>query len=152
MDYLFAKSWGPQSYFRYTILNTKWTFCASMRTKLRCVFYLFVFLLENTSFVCISMGNGPVGGTITTILKHQKVYHSKTHLNFFLIFAENVTLLFLNIIKLIPLGASTSKYKKSTFSIWLYKGVQYADGPLLSLCLYHWCHILYILSYVKKWW
>ena len=41
----------------------------------------------------------------------QKVYYSKKHPNFFLIFAENVRLLFLNIIKLIPLGASTSKYK-----------------------------------------
>ena len=27
-----------------------------------------------------------------------------------------------NIIKLIPLGSSTSKYKKSPFSIWLYEG------------------------------
>ena len=34
---------------------------------------------------------------------------------FFFIFADNVTLLSRNIIKLIPLGASNSKYKKSAF-------------------------------------
>ena len=39
----------------------------------------------------------------------------KTHLIFFLIFAENVTLLSRNIIKLISLGSSTSKYKKVRF-------------------------------------
>ena len=32
-------------------------------------FYLFVFL-ENTCFVCNSVGNGPVEGAITSILKH----------------------------------------------------------------------------------
>ena len=32
-DFLFAKCWGPQRYFKYTILNTKWAFCASMRKK-----------------------------------------------------------------------------------------------------------------------
>ena len=45
------------------------------------------------------------------------------HLNFFLIFAENVTVLSLNNIKLIPFEASTSKYKKSAFTMWLYEGV-----------------------------
>ena len=39
-DFLFAKSWGPQSYFRYTILNTKWTLCASMRKKINKVHFL----------------------------------------------------------------------------------------------------------------
>ena len=44
------------------------------------------------------MQNGPVEGAITSILKHVKVYRSKTHLNLFvcfflLIFAENVMLL-----------------------------------------------------------
>ena len=68
------------------------------------------------------MGNGPIEGTITSILKHYNVYYSKTHLNFFLIFGENVTLLPRNIIKLIPSGASTSKYKKSAFSVRLYEG------------------------------
>ena len=33
-DFLFAKSQGPQSYFRYTLLNTQWTFCASMSQKI----------------------------------------------------------------------------------------------------------------------
>ena len=43
---------------------------------------------------------------------------------FFLFFAENVTLLSLNIIKLIPYGASTSKYKNFAFPMWLYEGVE----------------------------
>ena len=38
--------------------------------------YLFVFL-ENTCFVCNSMGNGPGEGAITSRLKHYKVYFSK---------------------------------------------------------------------------
>ena len=41
---------------------------------------------------------------------------------FFLIFAGNVTLLSVNITELIPLRASTSKYKKSASSMWLYEG------------------------------
>ena len=58
------------------------------------------------------MGNGPTEGAITSILTHEKAYHSKTHLNFFfLIFAENVTLLSLNIIKLIPLGPQPQSIK-----------------------------------------
>ena len=120
-DFLFAKSRGPQSYFRYTILNRQWKFCANMwKKKLRCIFYLLAFL-ENTCFVCISMGNGPFEDAITCTVKHKKVYYSKTHpifLFFFLIFAENVRLLFLNITKLIPLGASTSKNEKSTIPMW----------------------------------
>ena len=79
------------------------------KKKIRCIFYLLAFL-ENTCFVCISMGNGPVEGAITCTVKHKKVYYSKMHPNFFLIFAENVRLLFLNnIIKLIPLGALNLK-------------------------------------------
>ena len=64
------------------------------------------------------MGNGPVEDAITCTVKHKKDHNSKTHpifLFFLLIFAENVRLLFLNIIKLIPLVASTSKNKKSAF-------------------------------------
>ena len=57
------------------------------------------------------MGNGPVEGAITCTVKHKKVYYSKTHPNFFLIFAENVRLLFLNIIKLIPLGLQPQSVK-----------------------------------------
>ena len=68
-----------------------------MRKKLRCIFYLFAFL-ENTCFVCNSMGDRPAEGAITSILKHSKVYYAKTHLNFVLIFAENVMLLPRNII------------------------------------------------------
>ena len=67
--------------------------------------------IENTCFVCNSMGNGPVEGAITSILKNLKVYYSKTHLNFFLIFAENVWLLSQNMIKLIPLGPQSQSIK-----------------------------------------
>ena len=82
-----------------------------MRKKLRCIFYLLAFL-ENTCFVCISMGNGPVEGAITCTVKHKKVYFSKTHPNLFSdFFAENVRLLFLNIIKLIPLGPQPQSIK-----------------------------------------
>ena len=87
---------------------------AKKKKKLRGIFYLLAFL-ENTCFLCISMGNEPVEVAISCTVKHKEVYFSKTHPNFFLIFAENVRLLFLNIIKSIPLGASTSKYKKSAF-------------------------------------
>ena len=56
------------------------------------------------------MGNGPIEGTITSILRHKKVYYSKCTLMCFLIFAANVRLLSLSIIKVIPLEDSTSKY------------------------------------------
>ena len=63
-----CKSRGPQSYFR-TLFWILWTFHASFRKKLWCVFDSFA-VLENTCFVCNSMGNEPVEGTITSILKH----------------------------------------------------------------------------------
>ena len=71
------------------------------------------------------MENEPVEGAITFILKHDSVITQKSEKNapsFFLIFAENFTLLSRNVIKLTPFGASKSEYKKSTFSMWLYKG------------------------------
>ena len=40
------------------------------KKKLRCIFYLLAFL-ENTCFVCASMGNGPVEGAITCTVKHR---------------------------------------------------------------------------------
>ena len=44
-DFLFSKIWRPQNYFRYTFLNTQWTFCASMSQKnWRIFFYLFTFI------------------------------------------------------------------------------------------------------------
>ena len=64
------------------------------KKKLRCIFYLLAFL-ENTCFVCISMGNGPVEGAITCNVKHKRFITQKRTLFFFLIFAENVRLLFL---------------------------------------------------------
>ena len=71
--------------------------------------------------MCNSMGNEPVEVAIISFLKHEKVYYQRSTL-FFLIFAENIVLLSLNIIKLIPLGAPTWNYKKSAFSMWLYEG------------------------------
>ena len=50
------------------------------------------------------MGNEPVVVAIYLFLKREKVYHQKMHLIFFLISAENMALLSLNIIKLIPSG------------------------------------------------
>ena len=82
-----------------------------MREKIRRVFFYLFASLENTCFVCNSMGNGLIEGAITSILKHWKGYNSKMHPNFFLILAESFTLLSWSIIKLIPLGASNSKYK-----------------------------------------
>ena len=56
------------------------------------------------------MGNGPVEGAVTCTVKHKKVFITqKRTLIFFWFFAENVRLLFLNIIKLIPLGALNLK-------------------------------------------
>ena len=39
------------------------------KKKIKAHFYLFTFL-ENTCFVCNSMGNQPVEGAVTSILKH----------------------------------------------------------------------------------
>ena len=71
-DFSFAKGWGPQSYFRYTILNTPWTLQVwgekkKKKKKNKVHFYLFAFL-ENACFVCNSMGNGPIDGALTSIL------------------------------------------------------------------------------------
>ena len=114
----FAKSHAPQSYLGILcwILSEHSVQVCTRKKKLRCIFYLFTFL-ENTCFVYNSLGNGPVEGAITSILKHEKAYFSKTRLHFFLIFVENVPLLPLNLIKLIPSGP---KYKKSAFPMWLY--------------------------------
>ena len=60
------------------------------------------------------MGNGPIEGAINSILQHEKDY-SKMHRLFNLIFAQNVMLLSLNIITLIPLRSSTSDHKKVRF-------------------------------------
>ena len=49
-------------------------------------------------------------------LMQLSVNYAKMH-PIILIFAEDVTVLSQNIIKLIPLGAQSSKYKKSAFSI-----------------------------------
>ena len=49
-DFLFAKSRGPQSYFRCTILNTQWTFCASMREKIKVSFLTFICVFRKYMF------------------------------------------------------------------------------------------------------
>ena len=91
-DCLFAKLWGSQSFFRYTIyiLNTQWTFCANLREKLRCVcVFLFICVLRKYLFCMQLFGKWARWGAITSILKHWKGYNSKTHPNFFLILADN---------------------------------------------------------------
>ena len=105
--YLYCKNLRPQSYFRYTFLNTHYSvnILCKYEKKIK-VRFLVIHILENAWFVCNSMGNAPIKGAITSILKH-KGYYSKTHLIFFLIFTENVILLSRNIIKLIPFGTST---------------------------------------------
>ena len=79
--------------------------------KIKVHFLILWAFLENTCLMYISMRNGPVEGAITCAVKHKKVYCSKTHPIFFLIFAENVRLLFLNIIKLIPWGPQLQSIK-----------------------------------------
>ena len=80
------------------ILNGQWKFCANMQKKKHIKVHFW--LIGVFDVLCATLwGNGPVEGAITCTVKHKKVYFSKTHPNFFLIFAENVRLLFLNIIK-----------------------------------------------------
>ena len=72
------------------------------------------------------MENGPIEDAKTSNLNHlkgvllfKKNNNNKNNKNapiVYINFAENVTLLSLNIIKLIPLGASTSKYKKYNYT------------------------------------
>ena len=58
--------------------------------KLRCIFYLLAFL-ENTCFVCISMGNGPVEGAITCNVKHKRFITQKRTLLFFFWFLQKMS-------------------------------------------------------------
>ena len=129
-DFLFAKIRGPNTYFMYTFLSTQWTFCASMRKNCGAFVFVFVFVclfvclvffffglfkfLENACFVCISMGNGPLSPFFEAF---KGLFFKNAPYYFFLIFAEKVTLLYRDIIMLIPWGASTSKYRKSAFSM-----------------------------------
>ena len=52
------------------------------KKKIKVHFYLLAFL-ENTCFVCISMGNGPVEGAITCNVKHKRFITQKRTLIFF---------------------------------------------------------------------
>ena len=94
-DFLFAIRLGPHSYIRYTLLNTQWTFCASLRKNKMSFFYLFICVLRKYIF-CV------------------QVYGKLARWGRYNLYFEAL-LLSLNIIKLIPLGASTSKYKKVCF-------------------------------------
>ena len=67
--------------------------------------FLVIYVFRKFMFCVQLNGKMPVEGAITSILKRLKGSYSKTHLYFFLIFEESVTLLY-------PIGASTSKYKK----------------------------------------
>ena len=71
------------------------------------------------------MGNGVHWGHYNLYFEALKGLLLKNAPIFFPIFAENVMLLSQNITKLIPFGASTSKYKKFAFSMWLYKDAKY---------------------------
>ena len=44
------------------------------------VYFLVIYMLENACFVCNSLGNGPIEGAITSILKYLKGYFSKMHM------------------------------------------------------------------------
>ena len=84
----------------------------------------FLFICIFRKCMCTTlMGKSPIEGATNYILKHsrfttgsQKCTFQKQN------FAENCTQLTWNI-KMIPCGASTLKYKKSTFFMWLYEGV-----------------------------
>ena len=53
-DFLFAKSQGPQSYFTYTLLNTQWTFCASMRPPKK-IGAFFIYLHFQKIIFCVQL-------------------------------------------------------------------------------------------------
>ena len=95
------------------------------------VFYLFASLYRKYMF-CVQFLNGPVEDAISSTRSIERFITENPKLVFFLIFAENVTLLSRNIIKLTPLGSSTSKYKKSAFSIWLYEGENQAVADTIK--------------------
>ena len=122
-DFLFAKSQGSQSYFRYTILNTQWTFCASMGKIKVC--YLFICIFKKYMFCVQVLRKWASWGRYLYFEAFKGLELRNAPYFFLLIFAENVTLLSRNIIKLILLGASTSNYKKSAINMWLYKGGMY---------------------------
>ena len=69
--------------------------CANIRGKISCFYYLFTFL-DIACFVCNSLGNGPVEGTVSI----QRIITQKRILLFFnIFFRENITLLSWNIIQ-----------------------------------------------------
>ena len=84
-------------------------FCQLWAVKVR---FLFICVFRKNMFLCNSMGNFEA---IKGLLLKNAPY-------FPLIFAEIVTPLSLNIIKLIPFGASVSKYKKFAFPMWIIRG------------------------------
>ena len=52
--------------------------------KIKVLFFLFLFIylfvfLEYTRFVCNSVGNAPVVGAVSSILKHQKRFITQKH-------------------------------------------------------------------------
>ena len=55
------KSRGPQSYFRYILLNTQWTFSACMSPKNWCIFNIFAFLENHVIFATL-WEMGPLRG------------------------------------------------------------------------------------------
>ena len=84
------------------------------------VHFLFIYVYRKSCFVCNSMGNGPIEGTFLYFEELKGLLFKNALIFFFffnLIFAKKSHATIPDIIKLIPLGASTSKYKKSAFSL-----------------------------------
>ena len=86
-------------------------------------FYLFVFL-ENHVLCATLWEMGPLREYNLYFQALKRLLFKNAPIFFFyLSFTANVTPLSLNIIKLIPLVSSTSKYNGSVFSMWLNEGV-----------------------------
>ena len=130
-----CKKSRPQSYFRYTLLNTQWTFCSSMSQKLGAVFICLQF--QQIMFCLQLYGKWARWGRYNLYFEALKRLLFKNALLLWSRFGawKNVTLLTLNIIKLISLGTSTSKYKKSAFSPCDYTRVATCSLPVSCLAL-----------------
>ena len=78
--------------------------------------FLFICIFRKSCFVCKSMGNGPVEGTITSILKRWKHYYFYYYYfyYFFIPFSQKMSCYYpWTKIKLIPLGPHPQSIKSS---------------------------------------
>ena len=53
--------------------------------KIKVRFFLFICVLKDTCFVCNSMGNGPVEGAVTSILKQWSIIQKHTFILFLIL-------------------------------------------------------------------